>query len=120
MELRPDLVPPVITPQRVAALCAAIDHIADLLGRDQPTAAAIAAFNADTGHDYTAYDFLTYQASRSVENSALEAARPAWPKVPDITRDELVEVVRGLWRPTTTTTTSGCWRPTPTTRESRA
>ncbi|MCC5477986.1 hypothetical protein [Streptomyces barringtoniae] len=33
-------------------------------------------------------------ASRDLEQFALEAARPAWPRVPDVTRDELIELVR--------------------------
>jgi len=96
MELRPELCPPVISAHRVAALCAEIDHITDLLERDQSADSAINAFNADTGHDYTAYDFLTYGASRTVQDFAIEAARPASPRVPDITRDELVEIVRRI------------------------
>jgi hypothetical protein len=96
MDLRPELRPPAVSPERIAHLCAAVDHIAGLLDRGEPADAPIAAFNADTGHSYTAEDFLTYWRSRDVEDLALEAARPARPKVPDITRDELVEIVRRI------------------------
>ncbi|MEV6931197.1 hypothetical protein AB0M46_42830 [Dactylosporangium sp. NPDC051485] len=82
MELRPELCPPAVGPQRIAALCAAIDTIEGLLERGEPAAAAIAAFNAETGHDYTTDDFLAYWTSRGLEDFALEAARPAWPRPP--------------------------------------
>ncbi|GGM41069.1 hypothetical protein ACFFX1_18245 [Dactylosporangium sucinum] len=96
MELRAELCPPAVTPERVDALCAAIEAVEELLDRGDTGAAeaAIAAFNAGTGHDYTAYHFRTYAGSRDVEDFALEAARPARPKVAGVTRDELAEVVR--------------------------
>jgi hypothetical protein len=59
-------------------------------GADQ----AVAAFNEPTGHDYGPLDFVDYQGSRSLADFAMEAARPAYPRVPDITRDELCEIVR--------------------------
>lgn len=96
MELRPELCPPAVTQQRMAVLRTAIEHIAGLLERDEPADAAIAAFNAESGHDYTADDFLTYWESRDVEEFSLEAARPPRPKVPDVTRDELIEIVRRI------------------------
>lgn len=49
-----------------------------------------------TGHDYTAYTFTEYWRSRDLEDLAREAARPAHPRVADITRDELVEIVRRI------------------------
>jgi hypothetical protein len=100
MELRPELLPPPVTPERTAALSREIERICALLDRRSPdsgqAASAIAAFNAMTGHAYTAYDFAGYHASRNLEDFALEAARPAWPRVPDITRDELAEVTRRI------------------------
>jgi hypothetical protein len=57
---------------------------------------AIAAFNADTGRDYALADFLEYDGWRTLEAFALEAARPAWPRVMDIRRDELIEIVRRI------------------------
>ncbi|GAA2325795.1 hypothetical protein [Dactylosporangium salmoneum] len=93
MELRPELCPPPVAPERVAELCAAIETIEELLERGEPADAAIAAFNAGTGHGYATDDFRTYWTSRDVEDFALEAARPAFPKVADVTRDELIEIV---------------------------
>ncbi|MET7395503.1 bacteriocin immunity protein [Dactylosporangium sp. NPDC005572] len=96
MELRPELCPPVVPPQRIAELCTAVETIEGLLERGESADAAIAAFNADTDHAYTAYDFLTYWKSRDVEDFALEAARPVWPKVENVTREELIEIVRRI------------------------
>lgn len=96
MELRPELCPPAVPSERTTQLRAAIENIAQLLEHGEPADAPIAAFNADTGHFYAAEHFLTYWESRDLEDFALEAARPARPIVPDITRDELVEIVRRI------------------------
>ncbi|MDC2958007.1 bacteriocin immunity protein [Streptomyces gilvifuscus] len=74
-----------------------MERIAVLL-EDRPEVAgeAIAAFNAMTGHDYTDLEFAEYYGSRSLEEFAREAARPARPVIADITREELVEIVRRL------------------------
>ncbi|MGC4985905.1 hypothetical protein ACLQ18_35715 [Streptomyces sp. DT193] len=97
MNLRPELLPASVSRQRLEELCTEVERIADLL-KTAPEAAgeAIAAFNAMTGHDYEALDFAEYYGSRSLEEFAREAARPARPVVADITRDELVEIVRRL------------------------
>ncbi|MEV5011438.1 hypothetical protein [Streptomyces sp. NPDC055692] len=97
MDLRPELLPPPVSRQRLDELCAEVERIADLLeARPEEADEAIAAFNAMTGHDYEALDFAEYYGSRSLEEFAREAARPARPVVADITRDELVEIVRRL------------------------
>ncbi|MFF3336268.1 hypothetical protein ACFYWX_43335 [Streptomyces sp. NPDC002888] len=97
MELRPELLPPPVSRQRLDELCAEVERIADLLeARPEAAGEAIAAFNAMTGHEYEARDFAEYDGSRSLEEFAREAARPARPMVADITRDELVEIVRRL------------------------
>ncbi|GIJ43464.1 hypothetical protein Val02_03500 [Virgisporangium aliadipatigenens] len=94
MELRPALTPPAVTPARVAALAETITRIAALLADGLPADAELAAFRADTGHVYTAEEFLASAHAREVAEFAREVARPAWLRVPDITRDELVEIVR--------------------------
>ncbi|MFD6037870.1 hypothetical protein ACFWHF_25600 [Streptomyces griseoincarnatus] len=97
MDLRPELTPPPVSQQRLDGLCAEVERIADLLdARPEAAGEAIAAFNATTGHDYDALDFAEYDGSRSLEEFAREAARPASPVVAAITRDELVEIVRRL------------------------
>lgn len=94
VDLRPELLPPPVSRHRLDELCAEVERIADLLeARAEAAGEAIAAFNAMTGHDYTAFDFAEYAGSRSLEEFAREAARPARPVVADITRDELVEIV---------------------------
>ncbi|MFG2946420.1 hypothetical protein [Streptomyces adustus] len=76
-----------------------MEQIADLLeAHSEAAEEAIAAFNAMTGHDYEALDFAEYDGSKSLEEFAREAARSARPVVADITRDELVEIVRRLLR----------------------
>ncbi|GAA1577566.1 hypothetical protein GCM10009827_119220 [Dactylosporangium maewongense] len=96
MELRPELSPPVIPSTRIEQLCAAIHTVVELLESGADARADIAAFNEDTGHTYEPYDFMTYGSWRNIEEFALEAARPAWPKVPDVSREELVEIVRRI------------------------
>jgi hypothetical protein len=92
MELRAELLPPRVTPQRIEELGCEIDRIAELRG----TAAqeAMATFRETTGHDYS--EFENYWAAESREEAATRAARPTCPRVPDITRDELVEIVRRI------------------------
>lgn len=97
MKLRPELQPPRVPEERLAWLCAEIDRIEGLIGQgdgDEAAEAAVAAFNSDTGHAYTLHHFFEYWGACNVEEFALAAARPARPRVPDITRDELAELVR--------------------------
>jgi hypothetical protein len=96
VELRPELCAPAVPSQRIAELCAAIDRIEELLQNGDPADGAIAAFNAETGHEYAMEHFHCYWESYDIEDFALEAARPAWPKVPDVTREELMEIVRRI------------------------
>ncbi|MFD9123378.1 hypothetical protein [Kitasatospora sp. NPDC059571] len=97
MDLRPELTPPPVSPERLTHLCDAIERIADLVPSRSPDAeAAITAFNAHTGHTYVAVDFAEYEGSRSTADFAREAARPARPRSTDITREELVEITRRL------------------------
>jgi hypothetical protein len=92
MELRPELLPPQVNPQRIEELGCEIDRIAELCG--DVAHEAVAMFNETTGHDYS--EFRNYRAAESREEAALRAARPSYPRVPDVTRDELVEIVRRI------------------------
>ncbi|MFJ3880887.1 hypothetical protein ACIPW5_26000 [Streptomyces sp. NPDC090077] len=97
MDLRPELLPPPVSQQRLNKLRAEVERIAELLvACPEAAGEAIAEFNAMTGHDYVALDFAEYDGNRSLKDLAKEAARPARPVVADITRDELVEIVRRL------------------------
>lgn len=98
MDLRPELTPPPVSPQRLAELCQEIRKISQLLDDREPAEAAIARFNetAGPGHCYEAYTFRHYWRSIEIEDFAKNAARPADPRVLDITRDELAEIVRRI------------------------
>ncbi|MEW2472093.1 bacteriocin immunity protein [Streptomyces sp. NPDC046994] len=97
MDLRAELTPPQVSRQRLDELCSEILHIADLVLCGSGSAdEGITAFNARTGHSYVALDFAEYDGSRNLVEFALEAARPARPRIADITTDELVEIVRRL------------------------
>ncbi|MDH6542915.1 hypothetical protein [Streptomyces sp. SPB4] len=97
MDLRAELMPPSISRQRVDELCREIERIADLvLSGSESAHDEVRVFNAKTGHNYVALDFAEYDGSRTLVAFALEAARPARPRIADITRGELVEVVRRL------------------------
>lgn len=74
MELRPELCPPVAPEQRIADLSTAKATIAKLLERGESADSAIAAFNAGTGHAYTAYDFRIYGSL--VTSGTLRSRRP--------------------------------------------
>lgn len=97
VDLRAELMPPVVSRQRLDEVSREILRIADLVfdGSGNPDE-EIRAFNERTGHDYGALDFAEYSSSRSLAEFALEAARPARPRVAGVTRDELVEIVRRI------------------------
>ncbi len=67
-----------------------------MIARDgaEEAEAAVAAFNSETGHAYTVAEFANYWRATDLEEFAVGAARPAWPKVPDVTHEELTELVR--------------------------
>ncbi|MEU1620652.1 bacteriocin immunity protein [Streptomyces sp. NPDC005722] len=94
MDLRAELLPPPVSPQRLAELAREIERVAHLAGSGRPFDEAVAAFNQRTGHAYLPSDFPWYDAARGLKEFAREAARPARPRVPDVTREELVEIVR--------------------------
>ncbi|XVQ11977.1 bacteriocin immunity protein [Spirillospora sp. CA-255316] len=92
MNLRPELLPPQVSARRVEELGREIDRITGLAG--DAAREAEAAFAEATGHGYE--EFREYWGCESREEAALRAAWPAYPRVPDITRDELVEIVRRI------------------------
>ncbi|MFE6861168.1 bacteriocin immunity protein [Nocardia sp. NPDC057668] len=96
MDLRPELLPPSVTRTRLSELGTQIERIADLIISGAPAEEAVATFNAETGHSYTPLDFIGYHGARDLDDFAREAARPAWPRFPDITREELVAVVERI------------------------
>ncbi|MBO3738571.1 hypothetical protein [Actinoplanes flavus] len=96
MHLRPELLPPRIPAARLAELAAAITAVEDRLEHGEDATFLIEAFNADTGNNYDEYDFRGYHSTQTLEEFAYEAAWPSYPKIPDITRDELVEIAERI------------------------
>ncbi|WP_193318282.1 bacteriocin immunity protein [Nonomuraea phyllanthi] len=98
MDLRPELLFPPVPHERVERLGAEIDRIARLIedGRVPEARLSLAAFNERTGHGYELSDFAAYWESESLQDIARNAARPYPPRVPDITREELAEIVRRI------------------------
>jgi hypothetical protein len=98
VDLRPDLLPPAVDQSRIDEIGAEITRIGELVhqGLRSEADAAMAEFNAAAGRNYGIGDFLEYDGVRSLEDFAREAARPAWPRVPDVTRSELIEIVRRI------------------------
>jgi hypothetical protein len=98
VDLRLELMPPPVSQRRLDELGHEIERIAELvLARAESVGDEIEAFNAKAGHHYAALDFVEYDGSRSLREFALEAARPARPRISDVTTDELVEIVRRIF-----------------------
>lgn len=98
MDLRSELLPPPIGEGPLRAVSAEITRIAELIGAGRRTAAdaAITEFNAQTRHSYGLPDFVDFSEWRDLEDFAREAARPGWPKAADVSRAELIEIVRRI------------------------
>ncbi|MEU9991091.1 bacteriocin immunity protein [Streptomyces sp. NPDC048045] len=97
MELRRELLPAPVPAERPAELGEEIERIENLLHEDAEAGQrAIDAFNAATGNAYGPSAFVNCAAAGGPEAFALEAARPARPRVPDVTRAELGEIVRRI------------------------
>jgi hypothetical protein len=112
VELRGELLPPAVPAERLEELGREIERIEALLSNDwEAGSRAVDAFNAATGHAYEPSDFLGRYESRDLDEFALEAARPAWPRVADITVEELAEIVRRIVRSCRLTGRSPCERP---------
>jgi len=64
------------------------------LARGEDVRERIASLNAMTGHEYDLDYFQSLPSRSSVDQFAREAALPVPPVVPDLSRDELIEIVR--------------------------
>lgn len=97
VDLRTEPIPPSVSQQHLDELCREILQIADLVLCGAESAdKEIRAFNARTGHNYMPLHFAEHDSSRDLAEFAMEAARPARPRITDITTDELAEIVRRL------------------------
>jgi hypothetical protein len=94
MELREALVPKAPGPERRAELKRRVEEIEKALERGEDASALIEAFNQDTSRCYDARFFREYWRSQDIEDVVDEAAQPQPRRVPGITREELVEIVR--------------------------
>ncbi|WP_334075959.1 MULTISPECIES: hypothetical protein [Paenibacillus] len=73
-----------------------IEQIEAILDEGKDAGKEMAAFNEATGRNYDVYVFANYWRSMSLEDLVEEACSPEPRRVPDITREELVEIVRRL------------------------
>ena len=93
MKLRPELMPPALDPKKVrrlAKLAAGIDGSAPGLWEQ-----ALAEFNREAGTDLAFIDFQGIYGGQDHETWVRQVlARPFQIRLPDITRDELVELCR--------------------------
>src|SRR5262249_20580106 len=95
MKLRAELQAPAIASERLAALRERIQSIEALIETDGLAAHdAIHEFNQITGRDFSLYDFQHYWRSVSLDDFARRAARPRPQPHGDLTREELIEIVR--------------------------
>jgi len=96
--LRSELQVPKIDRERLDEIARRIELISDMLESGEDATSHIKAFNQLTGHDYGPDWFVHYWESRDLEDAALEAALPSPARIVDVTRDELIWLVRQIQR----------------------
>ncbi|MFF4893583.1 hypothetical protein [Micromonospora chersina] len=101
MELRDALRRRPVTPERRVAIGEAILQIEELVDRGEDATAAIETLNETTGHSFGLDDFHNHCGAPDREQLVEWACAPPPVRLPEVTRDELVEIVRRiLARPT--------------------
>ena len=85
-----------VTPERRAAIDEAMLQIQELVERGDDATTAIAALNETTGHDFGLDDFRCHCGSHDHEQLVEQASTPPPVRPLDITRYELVEIVRRI------------------------
>jgi hypothetical protein len=89
------------SPERRVAIGKAILQIEELVDRGEDAAAAIETLNETTGHSFGLDDFHNQCGAPDHEQLVEWACAPPPVRLPDVTRDELVEIARRiLARPT--------------------
>lgn len=96
VELRDALVHRPVTPERRIAIREAILRIEKLVDRGDDATAAIETLNAVTGHRFSLDDFRDHCGAPDREELIERASAPPLVRLPDITRDELVGLVRRI------------------------
>jgi len=94
MALRPSLVLKPPTSEYVDRVRMVATGIMAGLDQGRDIGLRINALNAMTGHEYDLTYFQSFHEHTSIEELVKEASLPAPRHVPDITRDELIEIVR--------------------------
>jgi hypothetical protein len=96
VELRDVLVRRPVTPERRVAIGEAILRIEELVDRGSDVTAAVEKLNETTGHNFGVDDFRSHCGAPDREALIERACVPPPVRLPDITRNELVEVVRHI------------------------
>jgi hypothetical protein len=94
MELRKELRPPEVSKERLQAVERMIREIETVLYGEGNADELIEGFNRFTGRSYEEYTFRNYWRSIDLEDLVREASRRPPTPISDVTREELVEVVR--------------------------
>jgi hypothetical protein len=96
VELGDALVRRPVTPERWVAIRKAILRIEELADRGDDATAAVEALNETTGHSFGLDDFR-YSCGAPEREALIErACTPPPVRLLDVTRDELVEIVRRI------------------------
>ncbi|MFF5233531.1 hypothetical protein [Dactylosporangium sp. NPDC000521] len=96
MELRDALVRRTVTPEQRVAITEAILRIEELVDRGIDATAALAILNETTGHSFGFDDFRYHCGAPDREELIERACAPPQVRLPNVTRDDLVEIVRRI------------------------
>jgi hypothetical protein len=96
VELRDALVRLPLTPKRRMAIREAILRIDELIERGNDATAAVEALNETTGHGFGLDDFRYRCGALDRDELVERACVPPPIRLPDVTRDELIEIVRRI------------------------
>jgi hypothetical protein len=96
VELRDALRRQPVTLERRVAIGEAILQIEELVDRGENATAAIETLNETTGHSFGLDDFHYHCGAPDREQLVEWACAPPPVRLPDVTRDELVEIVRRI------------------------
>lgn len=101
MNLREELRPRPVEVWELMRIERSVGEIEELLesGKEAEAAAAIEAFNVRHARVYGVEDFRSRDGSMSRTEFALGAAQPLAHRIADITREELIEIVRRIQEP---------------------
>jgi hypothetical protein len=96
MELGPELMPPPISPSRRDEIGRRIHEIEHQLSMGRNANGLINKFNVLAGRHYDEHTFRHYWRAISFDDFVNQSSRPTPQQIKDVTREELVEVVRRM------------------------